>query len=1021
MKWLLVCVVASAACSVAAPAWAQDATLSGRVIDQSGAVVPQASVTALNESTGAIASASSNDQGLYAITFLPPGTYKVSVQMAGFRSLVHSSVPLEVGQAVRLNFRLETAPTQETITVVADAIHVNATDGSVGTIVNRQFVERIPMNGRSLQSLILLTPGITTNSPQSSATVGASGEFSVNGQRTESNRFSIDGVSANNGTYVFGYETPGSAGTLPTATATGTTQSLVSLDALQEFRVSSSSYSAELGRSPGGQFSFVTRSGTNAAHGSLFEYLRNDALDASDWFNNRLGAPKAKERQNDFGGTFGGPVMIPGVYKGQDRTFFFLSYEGARLSQPLAASLVYVPSLVLRQQAAPALRGALGAYPLPSGADLPNGLAEYVLTDSVPSRLDSTGVRLDHTAASFLRIFARYSYTPSNTTTRTAPMYATRQFRPQSYTFGATSTLAHSISNEFRLGYNHNEGSNTYTYATRDGATPTDLLQTQGIDSSVYPTAWVFVATTFPGYPGSTVGTTHTRVPQRQINITDATTLSHGTHQIKLGVDLLRTSSDLLRNDPSVAIFFRSASALVAGQADVASVNRFAETHPVFTNFGAYVQDEWRLAARFGLSLGIRWDLSPSPGVTEGHQPRVLSGTVAQPSTLALAPEGTPLWKTTYNNIAPRFGMAFIARDSESYTTVLRAGSGIYFDNGQNVGFSAYDGNPGSLQAKSYRATRFPLSPAQLDISLADSLVPPYVQAYQIGDPAYPYVLPYTLHWNLSAEQVLLRKQSITLSYVGARGKRQVQEDELDFPTADAVVPVVYLIRNGQTSSYDALQVQFQRRLSDGLQAMAAYTWSHSIDYASTNAALSGKRGDSDYDLRHSVDAAVTYEIPAPFKNSLLQHMLGHWSADGRFAARSGFPVSLNGNLLSDPVTGQQYYGGVDLVPGVPIYLNNSAAPGGRQINPAAFQLPKGSQSGTAGRNVVRGFGATQFDATLRRDVKLASNCRLQFRLEAFNLLNHPNFGVINTTLSNPQFGQATQMLNSSLGGLSAI
>lgn len=231
------------------------------------------------------------------------------------------------------NFLLTLGSVSESITVAASGVNVNTTDASVSAVIDRKFVENIPLNGRSFQDLISMTPGVTTASPQvgsGAGSIGATGDFSVNGQRTESNSYSVDGVSANIGSGN-GYGVAGAAigGAVAASTALGTTQSLVSVDDLQEFRVFSSTYSAEFGRSPGGQFSFLTRSGTDHLHGVAFDYLRNDFFDANDWFNNHYGNPISALRQNDFGGTLGGPFALPGFSRGgEPKSFFFSPMRG---------------------------------------------------------------------------------------------------------------------------------------------------------------------------------------------------------------------------------------------------------------------------------------------------------------------------------------------------------------------------------------------------------------------------------------------------------------------------------------------------------------------------------------------------------------------------------------------------------------------------------------------------------------------------------------------------------------------
>jgi hypothetical protein len=304
----------------------ESATLSGRVSDPAGAPVAGAEIVLTKVDTNIEQRTKTNDVGLYVFTSLHPGTYRVAAGFAGFKTLIKENLVLHVQDEVAENFSLSLGSVAESVTVNADESHINTTDASVSAVVDRQFAENLPMNGRSFQTLIELTPGVVVvpSNPLDN------GQFSINGQRTTSNYWMVDGVSANigisgNGGY-WGNGFSGSAGSFSTL---GGTNSLVSVDALQEFRIQTSTYAPEFGRTPGGQISIVTRSGTNQFHGTVFDYLRNDVLDTNNWFNTAVtpALPKAEERQNDFGGTVSGPIL-------KDRTFFFFAYEGLRLRLP---------------------------------------------------------------------------------------------------------------------------------------------------------------------------------------------------------------------------------------------------------------------------------------------------------------------------------------------------------------------------------------------------------------------------------------------------------------------------------------------------------------------------------------------------------------------------------------------------------------------------------------------------------------------------------------------------------------
>ena len=288
---------------------------------------------------------------------------------------------------------------------------LNTSDATVSTLIGNQFVTNMPLNGRSFSTLINLTPGVVL----SQSNFYDQGQFSVNGQRPDANYFTVDGVSANLGNVGNGTLNlvQSGAGQLPTTSAFGGMSNLVSLDALQEFRIQTSTFAPEYGRTPGGQVSVVTKSGTNEFHGTAFEYFRNNALDANNWFANNAGLQRAELRQNDFGGVLGGPIL-------KDKLFFFGSYEGLRVRQPRVAN-TYEPTLATLQSAPAVVQPLLNAFPKPNGKDLGNGTAQFLADYSDPSELNAGSIRIDYLASKKITIFGRYNDAPSNLDARGAP------------------------------------------------------------------------------------------------------------------------------------------------------------------------------------------------------------------------------------------------------------------------------------------------------------------------------------------------------------------------------------------------------------------------------------------------------------------------------------------------------------------------------------------------------------------------------------------------------------------------
>jgi hypothetical protein len=605
-----------------ANAQSTDATLSGGVTDPAGTFIVGAEIDIANDTTGVVYTTTTNSSGIYYLSILPPGNYHVQVSKIGFKTLIKPDVTLNVQSALSLNFSLPVGATSESVTVDAASSLINTTNASVSTVVDQTFVENMPLNGRSFQDLISMTPGVVTQSPQNtSQQIGDTGDFSVNGQRAESNYYTVDGVAANiSGGNGGGVAEAATGGTVGASTSLGTTQSLISVDALQEFRVQSSTYSAEYGRSPGGQFSLATRSGSNAFHGTTFDYLRNDVFDANDWFNDHYGDPAPALRQNDFGGTFSGPVWFPRLYNGREHTFFFGSYEGLRLTLPAAATIQYVPDLFMRQQALPAMQPILNAFPLPNGIDYGTSaspsLAQFIAPYSVPSTIDSTSVRVDEALGPKLALFFRYGDTPSSTSTRQNFALQTISSNASTYTFGATSQFSSRMNSEFRLGYARSESSQIGTLDTFGGATPTDLNANLGAGS--FAAVEPFILFLLPGVGGpSYLSPYYGKNDGRQWNIVDTVSLSKGHHNLKFGTDYRRITSPIVPPNLEVVAEFFSASSILNGVPLVTEPIAFKGATPIFNELALFAQDEWRVRPGLSLSLGLRWELDPPP--TEKH------------------------------------------------------------------------------------------------------------------------------------------------------------------------------------------------------------------------------------------------------------------------------------------------------------------------------------------------------------------------------------------------------------------
>jgi len=492
-----------------------------------------------------------------------------------------------------------------------------------------------------------------------------------------------------------------------------------------------------------------------------------------------------------------------------------------------------------------------------------------------------------------------------------------------------------------------------------------------------------------------------------------------GNHQLKFGIDFRRLNPEEKPNTYQQAFFFDALTDVLANSATQVNVNSATPDVQLVTyNVSLFAQDTWKFRKLTAI-YGIRWEYNTAPTSPNGTPPF----TVAQVTNLAttvLAPEGTALWHPQKDDLAPRLGLAWQLTSN----LVMRAGVGVFYDLGYADITNAMSSFP-YIQQRSLFGASFPLTGSS-------AIPPPFttsppVPSISVVDPNH--ALPRTYEWNVAIERSFGGNDVLGLTYVGATGRKLMRRDIYYSINPDFTYRFD-VQRNAGSSSYNALQAQYRHRLSYGLQALLSYTWSHSLDDVSSDGDIenvplaessrSNERGPSDYDIRSSLSGAVSWDIPGP-ESGVLKKTFAGWSVDSILYFRTAPPVNVvTGDnpfpyvSLSGPNSVQR----PNVVPGVPLYLHPPGAPGGRVLNAAAFSAPvPATAQGNLGRNALRGFGATQWDLTLRRQFRLYEHFSLQVRGDFFNILNHPNFGAPINYLTSPQFGEATQTLNNFLGG----
>jgi hypothetical protein len=1006
-------------------AFAQDgSSLSGSIIDPSGAAVPAARLTLHDPSRRTTRYALTNEAGLYSFDSLVAGDYTLSVTREGFKDQRVDLIRLTARDTRNLRLQLEVAAASGTSVTVTAQLEGLSTDVSSGTSFNTEYAKNLPVNGRNVEALVNLTPGVVNG-------IGPDGGINSNGLRSNTNYYTVDGVSANTGTGG-GSGAPGpmaamaslmgGSGTSPGSTGTGQSN-LITMDAMQEVRVQTSAFAPEYGRSPGAQISILSRGGGNSFHGSLFGYFRNQRFNANDWFANRAGLDRGRMRQNNIGGVFGGR-LIP------NRTFFFASYEQNSLASP-QTTFASVPSRATRQSAPANLRQYLNAFPVANGELLDNGAAQFTAVYSNPSDMLSASLRLDHTINSNMTMFLRYATTPSNSQSRggvfsTANTLSTNHSKNETLTGSWVWLRSETSSNDLRINFTRGKFDSSAVQDNFGGATPLDPARI--FPAGINPSTGSYNLQ-INGLGGYSIGQGNTNL-QQQVNIVNTYARTSGTHQYKMGVDYRRLAPSYIQRPYSANITFNGlgsgdAGSFLSGKASNAIIStNIPRTEPLYQNLSAYWQDAWKLTDRTTFTYGIRWDLNPAPTSRTDLKPLSITDENAFSQDQAL-------YKTRWFNIAPRFGVAYMMDNTPDRELMFRGGLGIFYDIGYGTSNAAFTSPPYS-NIRLITSPNFPLSSA----NLAAPGLPAKEPYGQVIGADSNLLAPRIYQWQMTMERYFGRKQSLEVGYVGTAGRRMAtQETRTIFSESASTINDATLVRlttNGATSDYHGLNIQYRRRFSSTFQAQINHTWSHSIDSASND--LGGgfqlfntnNRGNSNFDIRHNFNMSGSYRLPGT-NNSWFKPLTNYWFADFIVTSRSGIPFDIQSQSAaassssgSAPRLG--FFGqGRPNYNGQPVYVSDKNAPGGRRLNFDAFTVPGEFEQGNLGRNIIRGFGLNQVDFTLRRDIAIRDGLRFQIRLEGYNVLNHANFGNPNpfegANLASSNFGITSRMANNNFAG----
>ena len=1007
---------------------AQFAGVVGSVSDPSGAPVHNATVRATNRDTGLEWQVVTGTQGDYSFGLLPPGTYVVEAMAAGFSPARVEGVELPINATRHIDLKLALPEVKENLQVQSVAPLIETETSEEGLVVGGQMIGDLPLNGRDFLRLAKLAPGVSgaTDNPASPA-----GPFNVNGQRDLSNNVLIDGINVNAGGSANGRISL-APGNDPAVGQSGSSVAMVSVDAVSEFKVQTQMQTAEFGGFSGAVINVNTKSGTNELHGTGFEFLRNSDLDANNFFNNANGVARTPSRNNIFGGSIGGPIR-------KDRTFFFASFEGLRQRVGVNAD-ARVPSLAARADAGPAVQTLIDEYPLPTGPDQGDGTANYFGTATNLVGETDFSARLDHRFTDNDDFFARYSFSDSLGILRSFYLntLSRNRSRLQSVSLSEVHRITPDFFNEARFGFVRSANISVGAADSFGGAEPIPL---NAAGDATLPGIEVF-SLPFAESPDP---------PELQNNnlfsFNDDVTYVRGRNTFKSGFWVRRTQGNVNLQPLSSGVYFFNTVADLVNDNPVSFFNQVAETGfgVRFTNYAFYGQDDIRITPRLKLNLGLRYELDTVPAEAHGRFSPIVG--LDNFATATLGAPGTPVHNGDYDNFAPRAGFAYqLTGDAK---TVLRGGAGIYYDlptiNATQLAF----GPP-------FKITNFLLGSAlggpvtvPVDPTLLVNTItgmPPFGSA-TVYDPTN-FRTPFTYEYSLNLQRQLDRETVVQASYIGALGRNLIHMQPLNLldpatgmaPNPNFSTGAVELIETTAVSNYNAFQAGVTRRLSHGLEVTASYTWAHSLDDASNptgtsiNSSYTGSNpydfraeyAASDFDIRHNLVTAFTYELPG--KAARLPRTAGRflrgWSLEGIFTAQTGVPYT---PLIGEDIAGNgdQYAAQnqrPDLVAGEPLYLASTAPPF-RVANAAAFAIPAAGTYGNAGRNILRASGLHQLDLGLHKTVKAGERLSVQFRAEVFNIDNHPNFATPaasgnNLLTAGSSFGLSQEMANSSSGGL---
>jgi hypothetical protein len=1036
--------------------------IEGFIQDASGAAVPGAQVEVRNVGTGLTRAGSTDMTGRYTMLSLPVGEYEIKATANGFRTTVRSGITLVIGRTAVADIELAVGQVTDTVSVTAAPSLVETTHATLGEVVQNKQIVELPLNGRSYAQLALLSaqvvgmggPGIGTRTQENA--IGTSGFFSISGSRPEGNQFTFNGINVTN-------------------EFTGGTFAYPPIDSVQEFKILQNSYSAELG-GRAGQVVLTSKAGGNQFHGSVYEFLRNDHLDANNFFLNLAGQKKRPLKLNQFGASLGGPILIPRVYNGKNRTFFFFNYEGARIRRGAPATTTVptalmrtgdftqlgraitdpttrnpfpdaiIPASRLNQIALNTIR--LAQYPVPNITGINNN---YVLALSNAQTLNQVSTRFDHSFSESDKIWGSFFWTPLN---NASPRFTylsdgRNAITTQAYSSNWTHVFSPNLLNEFKAGFNF--ASHQDQNRSPQGLTNADL----GFPNNANQPQAKGVSAGIPSFNASGYGVigAATSSPRlfktRHYQIADTLNWIRGAHAFRFGVDITREHEDQ-RFNPQIRGNYSFGGAYTGnGFADyllglpssaireilLPAYDIFESLHRG-THYYFFAQDDWKVSRNLTFNLGFRYEFN-SPVVEArdrqaNYYPKVVNGVGRILRIDAPDPEfGRCLCIPAKKDFGPRFGFAY--RPGNSERTVIRSGYGIFYayvpyNTKQTQAFNAPWIDRQTV-TNTVPTPTFDLSNSFIPASLAS--------AFSGFSNDLNFLDGMIQQWNFNIQREVVRSVMVELAYAGSLAVHLDNNASLNAanPGPGAAPPrrpfpnerVVVSANNGSTSTYHAFTAKARKEFSQGLTFLTHYTQSKALDNSSSQLSdfqnpnnIRSNKAVSGFHVARRFVGSTVYELPFGKGKKFLNSMsrpgdlaVGGWAITGIYTLQSGFFFSPSAaNTIGIE------NGGVR-----PDRLRDGNLTVGertrlRWFDTGAFAaVPTGQyRFGTAGRNILEGPGLKNFDLGILKNIRLHELRQLQFRAEFFNTFNNVNFGLPNGNITSTAIGT----IGSTIGGSGA-